>query len=514
MTSPLRTGIVALIAIAFSTADSWAAKGAVKVTGARLTFADKKVSVAGQPAASGTTVAPGETVVTGRGSHAELTLPDGTVVRIGQASSFTYTGSKLVLNQGTALVRVAHKNTTVVSGSRTYSGGPAVVSMQAARGNDGLYILQGAGKVNGSPLIAGQTSVLDHGKDRTFTFDLQKLVGSSALVKKFPQTPWIVQTEALATVQHQLLTAKITPGAQSGKGAQLVASSGNASRVASQDIVSSTVAKLVSSGAAGTFTVNRAGNPVGLSGTLQFTGSPVSLGSNLTALIKSAANSPAVSGGNLQASGAVVFSSAVTNSVTLNGTNQIASLTNMSAGTLDVTGATRTVSGGTLVFNGGTLNTGGAVVITGAGGSNANIAGISSLTTGRVATLVTLNTSTPLASGINTLGTGAGALILTGSPNLTGATNNNVVTGVAPIGTNSGTLILTSGGLVNGLRTINLNANTSPTTVNYVSGTNVVYAGITFPQQAGQTVTINGINYISTQPGGAGSTLWLQPVVH
>ena len=282
MTSSLRTGIVALIAIAFSTADSWAAKGAVKVTGARLTLADKKVSVAGQPVASGTAVAPGETVVTGRGSHAELTLPDGTVIRIGQGSSFTYAGSKLVLNQGTALVRVAHKNTTVVSGSRTYSGGPAVVSMQAAKGSDGLYILQGTGKVNGASLIAGQSSVLDHGKDRTFTFDLQKLEGSSALVTKFPQTPWIAQAQSLATIQHQLLTSKITPTDKPGKGAP----AGISPSVATRDIVSSGLARQIGAGAGGR------------SVAFQVTGSPVSLGANATAFIKSAAIASS-SGGTL-----------------------------------------------------------------------------------------------------------------------------------------------------------------------------------------------------------------------
>ena len=492
MASPLRTGIVALIATAFSTADSWAAKGAVKDIGARLTLADKKVSVAGQPVASGTAVAPGDTVVTGRGSHAELTLPDGTVVRIGQGSSFTCAGSKLVLNQGTALVRVAHKNTTVVSGSRTYSGGPAVVSMQAAKGHDGLYILQGTGKVNGSPLIAGQTSVLDHGKDRTFTFDLQKLVGSSALVTKFPQTPWIVQTEALATVQHQLLTAKVSTGVQSGKGAQLVAAGGNVSRGAAQDIVSSTVAKLVSSGAAGTFTVNRAGNPVGLNGTLQFTGSPVSLGSNLTALIKSAANSPSAIGGSIQASGAVTNSAILlfSNTATLNGTIQAASLTKLGAGTLtlnggsvDVTGATRTGSGATTTLNARTLNTGGAVVFTGPGGSNANIAGIASLNTGNV-------------SG-NTL-----TLVPINNAGITKLTTTNASTTTQSL-TNSGTLLLGGIGTFSPVGTITIN-----------SVTPVVIGGVTLLQQSGQNVTINGVNYVSSFVSGTSGAVRYQPVVH
>ncbi|MEI7819396.1 MAG: FecR domain-containing protein [Verrucomicrobiota bacterium] len=336
MTSSLRTGIVALIAIAFSTADSWAAKGAVKVTGARLTLADKKVSVAGQPVASGTAVAPGETVVTGRGSHAELTLPDGTVIRIGQGSSFTYAGSKLVLNQGTALVRVAHKNTTVVSGSRTYSGGPAVVSMQAAKGSDGLYILQGTGKVNGASLIAGQSSVLDHGKDRTFTFDLQKLEGSSALVTKFPQTPWIAQAQSLATIQHQLLTTKITPTDKPGKGAP----AGISPSVATRDIVSSGLASQIGAGAGGR------------SVAFQVTGSPVSLGANATAFIKSAAIASS-SGGTL------TLNSSSGGSGIASGSNTFTNAVNaVNAGTLNLNqGGTITIVGG----NTGTIPATGAI---------------------------------------------------------------------------------------------------------------------------------------------------------
>ena len=377
MTSSLRTGIVALIAIAFSTADSWAAKGAVKVTGARLTLADKKVSVAGQPVASGTAVAPGETVVTGRGSHAELTLPDGTVIRIGQGSSFTYAGSKLVLNQGTALVRVAHKNTTVVSGSRTYSGGPAVVSMQAAKGNDGLYILQGTGKVNGASLIAGQSSVLDHGKDRTFTFDLQKLEGSSALVTKFPQTPWIAQAQSLATIQHQLLTSKITPTDKPGKGAP----AGISPSVATRDIVSSGLASQIGAGAGGR------------SVAFQVTGSPVSLGANATAFIKSAAIASS-SGGTL------TLNSSSGGSGIASGSNTFTNAVNaVNAGTLNLNqgGTGLTAGNATLaVTNAGTLNLNQGGTITIVGGNTGTIPATGAIGTG----------STPPQS---ILGPGAGA---------------------------------------------------------------------------------------------------------
>ncbi len=409
MTSPLRTGIVALIAIAFSTADSWAAKGAVKVTGARLTLADKKVSVAGQPVASGTAVAPGETIVTGRGSHAELTLPDGTVIRIGQGSSFTYAGSKLVLNQGTALVRVAHKNTTVVSGSRTYSGGPAVVSMQAAKGSDGLYILQGTGKVNGASLIAGQSSVLDHGKDRTFTFDLQKLEGSSALVTKFPQTPWIAQAQSLATIQHQLLTTKITPTDKPGKGAP----AGISPSVATRDIVSSGLASQIGAGAGGR------------SVAFQVTGSPVSLGENAKAFIKSAAIDSPISVAIIKTwAGLVILS----------------------------TGGTLTLNGGTL--NGGTLNTGGTLTIASSSGGTPTINSSSG--------------GSGIASGSNTFTNAVNA----GTLNLNQGGTSAFASSRLLLSANAGTLNLNQGGTIT---IVGGNTGTIP-------GTGAIGTGSTPPQ--------------------------------
>ena len=505
MKNPLRSGIVALIAIAFSTADSWAAKAAVKATGARLTIADNKVSVAGQPVASGTTIAPGDTITTGSRSRAELTLPDGTVVRIGQGSSFTYTGSKLVLNQGTALVHVTRKGTTVVSGSRSYTGGPAVISAEASKKTDGLYILQGSGKVNGAPLIAGQTSVLDRGKDRTFTFDLQKMVGSSALVTKFPQTPWVSQTQVLAGVQHQLLTAKVTPAGKPG------------APMASHDIVSSKVANLVSTGAAGRSFAGRAGSPgSSVGGALQLLGGPLSLGADKVAVIKSAAISSFTNGGTLQLSGGSISSGA---SLTINGAILTAasgqmlgassvvdlnnSNANIQAGSITKTG------GGTLVLNGATQNFGGV--------------------TGTAAGAITVNASNfNLTSGVSgTLPGGNGTVDMVGltklgSPTLT-LTGANTYTGFTTV--NPGTLHVNNGGVIpgnlilNSGNTLNLaaGASISPTsTITYQQGANIIVGGapVILPQQAGQNVTINGINYLSAQPGGVGTNVILQPVAH
>lgn len=306
---------------------------AARAERARLTIADNKVSVAGQPTAAGATIAAGETIVTGSRSRAELTLPDGSVVRIGQGSSFTYNGSKLVLNQGTALIRVAQKNTTVVTGSRTYSGGPAVVSVQASKGNDGIFVLQGGGKVNGATLIAGQTSVLEHGKDRTFTFDLQKMVATSSLVTKFPQTPWIVQTAALGAIQHQLLAGTIVQSAQSVKGGQQVAAanatSGLVSSRAAGQLISKNTAKLVSTGAGGVLIVNGNGSPA-FGGTLSAGGSTLTLdNSNGGAVTNLSAGSLSLGSGYVATiSGASTFTGAtfITSGGTISASNLIKGL--------------------------------------------------------------------------------------------------------------------------------------------------------------------------------------------
>jgi hypothetical protein len=92
---------------------------------------------------------------------------------------------------------------------------------------------------------------------------------------------------------------------------------------------------------------------------------------------------------------------------------------------------------------------------------------------------------------------------------------------------NTGTLLLTNpvqgtlslaGGtlaITNPNLTIASIGTISPTaTINYQTGGNIVFGGVTLPQQAGQTVTINGVNYISTQTAGAGGTLTLQQAAH
>jgi fibronectin-binding autotransporter adhesin len=500
---PAKISLSTILATLFVTVCCTATSSAARAGHARLTIAGSKVSVAGQPAAAGTTISAGDTIVTGSGSRAELTLPDGTVVRLGQGSSFTYTGSKLVLNQGTALIRVAHKNTTVTAGSRTYTGGPAVVSAQASKGSDGLFVLQGSGKVNGAPLIAGQTSVLEKGKDRTFTFDLQKLVGSSALVTKFPQAPWVAETAALASVQHQLLTAKITPASQPGKG------------VASRDIVSSSLANRISTGVAGSRVSGVTGN--------QFTGGAVSLGANSTAVIKSATVNSATNGGTLQLVGSVITTGGATVSA-ISGTRSTTSSGSLTinAGVIDTVGAITKTGAGTLRLSGATLNTGAAgavvsatnnfVLNTGILSSSGTAGTLAALTTGGTTAGVLTVANANTTGGASAIGastsnglikTGAGTLTVAGANTYTDATTVNagnlISQSASAIG---GTLVLNGGSTFSGL---------------VQSGTILNVNGVQTPIVAGQTLTIHGVNYIATPVTGGGAspgTLNLQQVTH
>lgn len=206
----LRTVVAAVLASALCTSASLAALG----ENAKLTVAENKVSIGGQPKAAGSTLAAGETIVTGARSRAEVTLPDGTVVRIGQASSFSFDGTKLVLSRGSALFHLTRKNTTIATPALVRTGQPGVVSVHASPSYNALFVLEGTDTVNGTPLVAGTAWVREGGAPRTFAFDLKKMTSTSTLVTKFAVTPWIANTQALATLQQKLVAANNANPAQ------------------------------------------------------------------------------------------------------------------------------------------------------------------------------------------------------------------------------------------------------------------------------------------------------------
>ena len=284
--------------------------------------------------------------------------------------------------------------------------------------------------------------------------------------------------------------------------------------------MSSSLAKQISSGA------------TGRSVAFQFTGSPVSLGVNATAYIKSAANSPTANGSNLQVSGSVVFTNAATLTSDINraaGAGTI-SLIKVGAGTL--TGATLN-TGGTLVASGSSgavaSNTANFVLNTTASSAlqfdNYNPTGgaIPQIDFGNKYVIVPVGTSASAIGVGNTLTTTAGTVNLAGLTKAGGTlilTGANTYTGATTV--NAGTVTLTGGSVIPGNLTLNgggtitfAGGNLSPAaTINYQLGTNAVLGGVTLPQQAGQNVTVNGINYISTLPSGATNRLILQPVTH
>ena len=79
---------------------------AANSNGARVTQVQKDASSAGVPLGNGDTAAAGAPVVTGANSRAELKLANGTTVRIGQGSTFSFDGANLSLSQGSALFKL------------------------------------------------------------------------------------------------------------------------------------------------------------------------------------------------------------------------------------------------------------------------------------------------------------------------------------------------------------------------------------------------------------------------
>ena len=455
-----RTVVGTLIATALFSSHALAAKGG----NAKLTLASSKVTVAGHSASVGSTIAPGETIVTGAHSRAEVTLSDGTVARIGQGSSFSFDGSKLTLNQGSALFNITGKSSKIVTPALVRTGGAGVVSVHASQDYNALFDLKGSDTVNGSPIVAGQAWVNERGTARTFTFDMQKMIGTSTLVTKFPQTPWVAQTTALASVQHQLIAAiKAQPASAALR--PVITAAANGSTVVTVGRSSGTpgfLGRLASafSGkpAAGAGTQ---GGTLTLSGT-NTAGGGVTISGGLT---KTGAATLVLNGASTTA-GAVTFSSAL-NAGTL-------SIGNGTSATISGAGLNTLASGGTLVLNANT----------GVLGVNSGVATISNSVVGQGA-LTFGNTVTNVSGAAFNLAT----LNNAGTINLT---NGGTLAGGALTGA-SGNLVLSNGSIP---QIIALPTGSSTTvTINGVTPSSLV---------RGETVTNNGAN--STVGTSAGNT--------
>ena len=487
---PLRMVAGTLFATAICTSSSFAAKSQT----AKLTLAENKVTVAGQPKPLGSTIAPGETIVTGSRSRAEVMLPDGTVVRIGQGSSFSFDGSKLTLSQGSALFNLTGKNSKIVTPALTRTGSPGVVSVHASHNYNALFDLKGSDTVNGSPLVAGQAWVSEGGAVRTFTFDMQKMIGTSTLVTKFPQTPWVAQTTALASVQHQIIAAiKAQPALVSQR--PVVTTAANGSTVVTVGRSSGTPGFL--SKLASAFSGKPAAGGGTQGGTLQVSAGGLLLNgtkvANSAVTINSAITGSDInrniSGGTLTISAANTYTGA---------TNTYTGVTAINVGTLSVgNGTFATFTGATFtnLTAGGSINLNTNVVDSGA----TNLAGLVKTGTGTLVlngAINSLDTTTTLANSVTlprfnttTVPTiiptnGTGTLSVVGAANSTG--------GAVKVGT--GNLVLTNGTLVGGT----LNAPT-------INGTSV---STLVP---GQIVNINGTNFTVGTAAGTTGNLLLTP---
>ncbi|NBT47945.1 MAG: hypothetical protein EBT07_09035, partial [Actinobacteria bacterium] len=199
-----------------------------------------------EPAAVGDVIAGGGRITTQGQSLAELKFPDGSVIRIGNNSTFSFDPNDRTvrLDRGTALVSTPPKaeGINIVSGgvSGTVGGDPAgktfLVTAYSAEsggakgaptGGFGLMVLQGSSATtvsapSGSVSIApGQFALVGgkmDGAPKVLTVDVGQVFRSSPLVNSFP--------EPLPTKGAILSTAIQQQGSQSSGGLRSTGTSG------------------------------------------------------------------------------------------------------------------------------------------------------------------------------------------------------------------------------------------------------------------------------------------------
>lgn len=133
-------------------------------------------------------------VITGESSRAELQFNDGTITRLGQLTSFTFTPGtrQMNLKQGTALFQVPKGmgGTKIQAGPITAAITGTTLMLQVFGDRVVLYVYEGSVEASGKNLTAGQAiTVFNNGKIVTSTFDPVKGVQSAALFTKFLDAP-------------------------------------------------------------------------------------------------------------------------------------------------------------------------------------------------------------------------------------------------------------------------------------------------------------------------------------
>lgn len=180
---------------------------------AKITFIQKDVAVADlkvvAPDASGEvkrrdaalneTVTKDNAVVTGQKSRAELQFNDGTITRLGQLSSFSFTqGTRTAqVKQGTALFVVPKGmgGTTIQAGPVTAAITGTTLLVQVIDGRVLVYVYEGSVVVDGKTIEAGQVISVEKGASVVSRFDTAKGAATAAVFTKFIESPSQRQVE-------------------------------------------------------------------------------------------------------------------------------------------------------------------------------------------------------------------------------------------------------------------------------------------------------------------------------
>ena len=189
---------------------------------AKITFIQKDVAVADlkvattdasgevkrREAALNETVTKDNAVVTGQKSRAELQFNDGTITRLGQLTSFSFTqGTRTAqVKQGTALFVVPKGmgGTTIQAGPVTAAITGTTLLVQVVDGRVLVYVYEGSVVVDGKTIEGGQVISVEKGASVVNRFDVRKGLDTAAVFSKFIESPSQRQVELqLAEVLKQ-----------------------------------------------------------------------------------------------------------------------------------------------------------------------------------------------------------------------------------------------------------------------------------------------------------------------
>lgn len=188
-------------------ASAWTASAGQTLDRATITFMQNDVSVAdvklmGQengkinktPASVNQPVTKDNAVITGDKSRVELKFNDGSVVRLGQFTVFSFKeGSRdITLKQGSALMNVPKGmgTTNVKAASVTAAITGTTVLFQAYENYAAIYVYEGTVTIPPNLVLGpGDSLIFEGDQFRTEKFDVKQAVGGGALFSKFIDSP-------------------------------------------------------------------------------------------------------------------------------------------------------------------------------------------------------------------------------------------------------------------------------------------------------------------------------------